>query len=188
MGDEEIDQTLRGGVEGGDPPQRMLRNPASATAPGRIWPNGSFSRCFPVRKRGLRWQSDDPIFRRMEGVHMSLVPIVVEQSGRGERAYDIFSRLLDRIIFIGTPMDDIIRGEPDHRPASPVPGSGGPRPDINLYINSPGGVSFFGGANTTRCSSSSPTWRRSAWGGQGVGGASPRPGARGSVPRSRTRG
>ena len=40
---------------------------------------------------------------------MGLVPIVVEQTGRGERAYDIFSRLLkDRIIFIGTPIDDQI--------------------------------------------------------------------------------
>ncbi|HEY6572745.1 MAG TPA: ATP-dependent Clp protease proteolytic subunit, partial [Candidatus Eisenbacteria bacterium] len=40
---------------------------------------------------------------------MSLVPFVVEQSGRGERAYDIFSRLLkDRIVFIGTPIDDSI--------------------------------------------------------------------------------
>ncbi len=68
---------------------------------------------------------------------MSLVPIVVEQSGRGERAYDIFSRLLkDRIIFIGTPIDDIVANliiaqllfleaeDPDQ--------------DINLYINSPG--------------------------------------------------
>jgi ATP-dependent Clp protease protease subunit len=70
---------------------------------------------------------------------MSLVPIVVEQSGRGERAYDIFSRLLkDRIIFIGTPIDDVIANlviaqllfleseDPDR--------------DVNLYINSPGGV------------------------------------------------
>ena len=70
---------------------------------------------------------------------MSLVPIVVEQSGRGERAYDIFSRLLkDRIIFIGTPIDDVIANlviaqllfleaeDPDK--------------DINLYINSPGGI------------------------------------------------
>jgi ATP-dependent Clp protease protease subunit len=70
---------------------------------------------------------------------MSLVPFVVEQSGRGERAYDIFSRLLkDRIVFIGTPIDDQIANlviaqllfleaeDPDR--------------DINLYINSPGGV------------------------------------------------
>jgi len=70
---------------------------------------------------------------------MSLVPMVVEQSGRGERAYDIFSRLLkDRIVFIGTPIDDVVANlviaqllfleaeDPDR--------------DINLYINSPGGV------------------------------------------------
>ena len=70
---------------------------------------------------------------------MSLVPIVVEQSGRGERAYDIFSRLLkDRIIFIGTPIDDVVANlviaqllfleaeDPDR--------------DIWIYINSPGGV------------------------------------------------
>jgi ATP-dependent Clp protease protease subunit len=70
---------------------------------------------------------------------MGLVPIVVEQTGRGERAYDIYSRLLkDRIIFIGTPIDDTIanlviaqmiflEGEDPDR-------------DINLYIHSPGGM------------------------------------------------
>ena len=70
---------------------------------------------------------------------MGLVPIVVEQTGRGERAYDIYSRLLkDRIIFIGTPIDDMIanlviaqmiflEGEDPDR-------------DINLYIHSPGGM------------------------------------------------
>lgn len=70
---------------------------------------------------------------------MGLVPIVVEQSGRGERAYDIFSRLLkDRIIFIGTPIDDNVANlaiaqmlfcEADD-----------PERDIYLYINSPGGI------------------------------------------------
>lgn len=69
---------------------------------------------------------------------MSLVPIVIEQSGRGERAYDIYSRLLkERIIFIGTPIDDVISNliiaqllflEADD-----------PEKDIYLYINSPGG-------------------------------------------------
>lgn len=67
-----------------------------------------------------------------------LVPIVVEQTGRGERSYDIYSRLLkDRIVFIGTPIDDTIANlviaqilflqmeEPEK--------------DINVYINSPGG-------------------------------------------------
>ncbi len=70
---------------------------------------------------------------------MSLVPIVVEQTSRGERSYDIYSRLLkDRIVFIGSPIDDDIANlviaqllfleaeDPDK--------------DINLYINSPGGV------------------------------------------------
>jgi ATP-dependent Clp protease protease subunit len=70
---------------------------------------------------------------------MSLIPIVVEQSSRGERAYDIYSRLLkDRIIFVGSPIDDNISNlviaqllflEADD-----------PDKDIHLYINSPGGV------------------------------------------------
>ena len=70
---------------------------------------------------------------------MQLIPMVVEQTNRGERAYDIFSRLLkDSIIFIGTPIDDNVANlviaqmlfleaeDPDR--------------DILLYINSPGGV------------------------------------------------
>ena len=70
---------------------------------------------------------------------MTLVPMVVEQSGRGERAYDIFSRLLkDRIIFIGDPIEDNM--------ANLVIAqllfleSEDPEKDIYLYINSPGGV------------------------------------------------
>lgn len=70
---------------------------------------------------------------------MNLVPMVVEQTSRGERAYDIFSRLLkDRIVFIGSPIDDDVANlviaqllfleaeDPDK--------------DINVYINSPGGI------------------------------------------------
>src|SRR5512140_154382 len=71
-------------------------------------------------------------------IYNQLVPMVVEQTGRGERAYDIFSRLLkERIVFIGTPIDDTI--------ASLVIAqllfleSEDPDKDINLYINSPGG-------------------------------------------------
>jgi ATP-dependent Clp protease protease subunit len=69
----------------------------------------------------------------------TLVPMIVEQTGRGERAYDIYSRLLkDRIVFIGTAIDDVISNlviaqmlflqmdDPDK--------------DINVYINSPGGM------------------------------------------------
>lgn len=70
---------------------------------------------------------------------MGLVPMVVEQSGRGERAYDIYSRLLkDRIIFIGSAIDDNVANlaiaqllfcEADD-----------PERDIYLYVNSPGGI------------------------------------------------
>ncbi len=69
---------------------------------------------------------------------MALVPMVVEQTNRGERAYDIYSRLLkDRIVFLGTPINDMIANliiaqllfleaeDPDQ--------------DISFYINSPGG-------------------------------------------------
>ncbi|HDQ45188.1 MAG TPA: ATP-dependent Clp endopeptidase proteolytic subunit ClpP [bacterium] len=70
---------------------------------------------------------------------MSLVPIVIEQTGRGERAYDIFSRLLkERIIFIGSGIDDVVSSlviaqllflEAED-----------PEKDIFIYINSPGGA------------------------------------------------
>ncbi|HEX9934674.1 MAG TPA: ATP-dependent Clp protease proteolytic subunit, partial [bacterium] len=69
---------------------------------------------------------------------MGLVPIVVEQTGRGERAYDIFSRLLkERIIFIGSALDDAV--------ASLVIAqllfldAEDPEKDIFLYLNTPGG-------------------------------------------------
>jgi ATP-dependent Clp protease protease subunit len=68
----------------------------------------------------------------------TLVPMVVEQTGRGERAYDIYSRLLkDRIVFVGTPIDDTV--------ANLVVAqllfldAEDPGKDIYLYINSPGG-------------------------------------------------
>ncbi len=75
---------------------------------------------------------------RSTEIYNQLVPIVVESTGRGERAYDIYSRLLkERIVFIGTPIDDTI--------SSLVIAqllfleSEDPDKDINLYINSPGG-------------------------------------------------
>ncbi len=71
-------------------------------------------------------------------LYNQLVPIVVEQTGRGERAFDIYSRLLkDRIVFLGTPVDDGI--------ASLIIAqllfleSEDPDKDIHLYVNSPGG-------------------------------------------------
>ncbi len=67
-----------------------------------------------------------------------LVPMVVEQTGRGERAYDIFSRLLkDRIIFIGTPIDDNISNLVVAQMLFLA--AEDPEKDIYVYINSPGG-------------------------------------------------
>ena len=70
---------------------------------------------------------------------MSLIPIVIEQTGKTERAYDIYSRLLkDRIVFLGFPIDDIV--------ANTVIAqflflqTEDPDKDIHLYINSPGGT------------------------------------------------
>lgn len=70
---------------------------------------------------------------------MSLIPIVIEQTGKSERAYDIYSRLLkDRIVFIGTPIEDML--------ANTVIAqllflqTEDPDKDIHIYINTPGGV------------------------------------------------
>ena len=70
---------------------------------------------------------------------MSVIPIVIEQTGRSERAYDIYSRLLkDRIIFLGTSIDDNV--------ANAVVAqilflqTDDPDKDIHIYINSPGGI------------------------------------------------
>jgi ATP-dependent Clp protease, protease subunit len=77
--------------------------------------------------------------RRDDDARAYMIPMVIEKTGRGERAYDIYSRLLeDRIVFIGTAIDDnvanvviaqllFLQKENKHQ-------------DINLYINSPGGV------------------------------------------------
>ena len=74
----------------------------------------------------------------MNGPNNFLIPMVVEQTGRGERGYDIYSRLLvDRIVFLGTPVDDMV--------ANVIIAQllflqmNDPKKDIHLYINSPGG-------------------------------------------------
>jgi ATP-dependent Clp protease protease subunit len=67
-----------------------------------------------------------------------LVPIVIEKSAKGERAYDIYSRLLkDRIVFLGTPVDDDVANVVIAQMLFLE--SEDPDKDINLYINSPGG-------------------------------------------------
>ncbi len=74
----------------------------------------------------------------MDPIQAYLVPTVVEQTNRGERAYDLYSRLLkDNIIFLGTPIDDtianLICAQLLHLESE------NPDKDINIYINSPGG-------------------------------------------------
>ena len=77
--------------------------------------------------------------KHMRETSQMLIPMVIEQTNRGERAYDIYSRLLkDRILFIGTPVDDMISNliiaqllflEAED-----------PEKDINVYVNTPGGL------------------------------------------------
>ncbi|MGI8777974.1 MAG: ATP-dependent Clp endopeptidase proteolytic subunit ClpP [Acidimicrobiales bacterium] len=74
----------------------------------------------------------------IEPIYSYIVPTVIEQTNRGERAYDIYSKLLkERIIFLGTPIDDtvanLIMAQLLHLEAEDAD------KDINLYINSPGG-------------------------------------------------
>ncbi|HIC22044.1 MAG TPA: ATP-dependent Clp protease proteolytic subunit [Planctomycetes bacterium] len=81
---------------------------------------------------------NDEMMRKIDNIHDNLVPFVIEKTGRGERSYDIFSRLLkDRIVFIGDAIHDhtanlviaqILFLVSDNR-----------NQDINIYINSPGG-------------------------------------------------
>jgi ATP-dependent Clp protease protease subunit len=72
-------------------------------------------------------------------IYNQLVPIVVEQTGRGERAFDIFSRLLkERIVFLGTPIDDTVASLTIAQLLFLE--SEDPDKDIHLYINSPGGA------------------------------------------------
>jgi ATP-dependent Clp protease protease subunit len=74
---------------------------------------------------------------------MSLVPMVVEQSARGERSFDIYSRLLnERIVFIGTPVDDqvanLVVAQLLHLESED------PDRDVSIYVNSPGGGVYAG--------------------------------------------
>ena len=77
------------------------------------------------------------IFKREE--RMTLIPIVIEKDGRGERAYDIYSRLLkERIVFVGTGIDDDVANLVIAQMLFLE--SEDPDKDIHLYINSPGGI------------------------------------------------
>jgi ATP-dependent Clp protease protease subunit len=76
-------------------------------------------------------------------VRGNLIPVVVEQTGRGERSFDIYSKLLsERIVMLGTPVDDevanLIAAQLLHLESED------PDKDINLYVNSPGGSAYAG--------------------------------------------
>ena len=86
----------------------------------------------------------------LEVYNNTLVPMVVEQTSRGERSYDIFSRLLkERIIFVSGPVHDgmstLIVAQLLFLEAE------NPKKDISMYINSPGGVVTAGMANMILC-------------------------------------
>jgi ATP-dependent Clp protease protease subunit len=76
-------------------------------------------------------------------LRMPLVPVVIQQDARGERSFDIYSRLLrERVVFVGTPIDDqianVVVAQLLHLEAED------PDKDISMYINSPGGVVYSG--------------------------------------------
>ena len=94
--------------------------------------------------------------------HAALIPYVIEQSPRGERSYDIYSRLLnERIVFLGEAIDDAV--------ANTVVAqllhleSADPDKDISLYINSPGGSVSAGLAIYDTCNTLSVMFLLSAW-------------------------
>ena len=90
------------------------------------------------RKNRPGFPSKNHDFIEPKSSHGVLVPMVVEQTGRGERSYDIYSRLLkDRIVFIGTPIDDHIANLVIAQLLFLQMEDG--KKDINIYINSPGG-------------------------------------------------
>src|ERR1700733_10514719 len=98
------------------------------------------SKSFPKRSPTADFKGSNNMSNHTYNSPQSLlVPMVIEQTGRGERSYDIYSRLLkDRIVFIGTAIDDHV--------ANLVIAQmlflqmEDPKKDINIYINSPGGV------------------------------------------------
>ena len=95
-------------------------------------------------EQGAAGRDPETLDPRQQGVtEMPLIPMVVEQTSRGERAFDIYSRLLaERIVFLGTPVDDqianLIIAQLLHLESED------PDKDIFLYINSPGGSVYAG--------------------------------------------
>ena len=95
-------------------------------------------------RQGIPTDRDETVDPRQQGASMSpLIPMVIEQTSRGERSFDIYSRLLnERIIFLGTPIDDqianLIIAQLLHLESED------PDKDLSIYINSPGGSVYHG--------------------------------------------
>src|SRR5206468_2902467 len=95
-------------------------------------------------RQGIFPDRDETVDPRQQGASMSpLIPMVIEQTSRGERAFDIYSRLLnERIIFLGTPVDDqianLIIAQLLHLESED------PDKDVSIYVNSPGGSVYHG--------------------------------------------
>ncbi len=120
---------------------------AWAASPGerpRLYPGSREGSACPVRSTSVATFGRNPTQEAKEARTMSpLVPMVVEQTSRGERAFDIYSRLLnERIIFLGTPVDDqianLIVAQLLHLESED------PDKDISIYINTPGGSVYAG--------------------------------------------
>ena len=124
--------------------------PAPSTASSARWSGSRPSRPPPAKPSGRPTRKSQPPRRncgppvaRSQPDMSPLIPMVIEQTSRGERSFDIYSRLLnERIIFLGTPIDDqianLIVAQLIHLESED------PDKDIQLYINSPGGSVYSG--------------------------------------------
>src|SRR4051812_24341444 len=111
-------------------------------APRSGRPRPRRDRRVPPSLHGAAARPPEPLSESRDAMS-PLVPMVVEQTSRGERAFDIYSRLLnERIIFLGTPVDDqianLIVAQLIHLESED------PDKDISLYVNSPGGSVYAG--------------------------------------------
>ena len=112
---------------------------------------------------------------------MPPIPMVIQQDARGERSFDIYSRLLnERVVFLGGGIDDevanVVIAQLLHLEAAD------PDKDIQLYINCPAGSSTPASRSTTRCASSSPTCARCCGIAMSMGSLILAGGARGQAP------